>query len=81
MILSPFEDPVTLTRSWCLWEIYCTVEAPGCVFEVALPEAQQAAFETALHSDLPSIKGPIQGEPPTISHSARARVRAPPAPP
>ena len=80
MILSPFEDPVPLTRSWCLWEIYCTLEAPGCVFEVALPEAQQAAFEVALHADLSSIKGPIQGKPETQIRIARVRA-ASPAPP
>ena len=80
MILSPFEDPVPLTRSWCLWEIYCTLEAPGCVFEVALPEAQQTAFEVALHADLSSIKGPIQGKLETQIRTARVRA-ALPAPP
>ena len=69
MVLVPFGDPVTFTRSWCLWEIVCTLEAQqaGCVFDVALPEAQQGAFEAALHTDLASIKGPIQGESPPVA--------------
>ena len=84
LVLSPWRNPIPLRRSWCLWEIVCTLEAPKapkagllthslsttyfgaisnpcCVFDVALPEAQQGAFEAALHTDLASIKGPIQG--------------------
>jgi len=25
VVLSPWENPIPLTRSWCLWEIYCTI--------------------------------------------------------
>ena len=29
LVLAPWQDPVVLTRSWCLWEIYCILEFLG----------------------------------------------------
>ena len=47
MVLSPWDKPVPLTRAWCLWEMYCTVDT-GARFSVCLSTAQRAAFEVAI---------------------------------
>ena len=44
MMLSPWEQPVTLTRAWCLWELYSTVSV-GASFCVCLGATEQASFE------------------------------------
>jgi tetratricopeptide (TPR) repeat protein len=51
MMLSPWSSPLPLTRSWCLWELYCTVKT-GSTFAVCLGPAEQAAFEAALMQNL-----------------------------
>ena len=51
MVLAPWDDPVVLTRLWCLWELHCTASAPGARFSVALGPAQRRAFEGALLTD------------------------------
>ena len=47
MVLSPWHRPVPLTRSWCLWELYCTVDV-GADFSVCLAPAEEEAFRVAL---------------------------------
>ena len=47
MVLSPWHNPLPLTRAWCLWEVFCTVDA-GAEFSVCLGPAEEAAFEAAL---------------------------------
>ena len=37
------ENPATLQRALCLWEIYCTIEAKS-KFEIALNEGQREQF-------------------------------------
>eukprot|EP01045_Picozoa_sp_COSAG04_P022049 COSAG04_NODE_2438_length_4122_cov_20.274422_2_plen_607_part_01 len=49
MMLSPWDDPIPLTRAWCLWELHCTV-ATGATFSVCLGPAEQAAFEKTILS-------------------------------
>jgi tetratricopeptide (TPR) repeat protein len=42
MVMSPWDKPVTLTRAWCILELYaCCSSSTPCRFEVALPNAQQ----------------------------------------
>ena len=44
LILQPLNDPVVLTRGWCLYEIYfCTIEK-NCKFKVALSATEQGNF-------------------------------------
>ena len=43
MLLSPWDKPVPLTRSWCLWEAFCTHDV-GAGFSVCLPATQREAF-------------------------------------
>ena len=47
MILSPWNNPIPLTRAWCLFEIYCTAECK-CKFEVAISQADQENFLEAI---------------------------------
>jgi hypothetical protein len=35
MALAPWNDPVPLTRGWCIWEIYCSIDT-GADSQVAM---------------------------------------------
>ncbi len=52
-IMSPFEDPASFKRVWCLWEVYLSTRYAK--LEVALPPDQKERFEEALLSDPYSI--------------------------
>eukprot|EP00808_Paulinella_micropora_P002834 g33194.t1 len=54
LILSPWRNPLPLTRSWCLWEIFCTRDTGGR-FEICLSQDEAKDFEDALVNDFPSI--------------------------
>jgi len=54
LVLSPWDDPVPLTRSWCLYELWSTMEQKANLV-LRLPEAQQAAFKKALIADFNSV--------------------------
>ena len=47
LVLQPWHAPVPLKRSWCLWEIFCTVLTDVRV-EVLLPPGQSEEFHDAL---------------------------------
>lgn len=49
MVLAPWNNPIPLTRAWCLFEIYCTIDT-GSKFEIALNQEQQKLFfEDMIH--------------------------------
>eukprot|EP01047_Picozoa_sp_COSAG01_P003468 COSAG01_NODE_103_length_26263_cov_31.957728_12_plen_744_part_00 len=50
MVLSPWNDPVPLTRAWCLWELFST-DKVGADFRVCLGPDERRAFEAALVED------------------------------
>lgn len=50
MMLSPWDSPVPLTRSWCLWELYCSHKS-GATFSVCLGPDEKTAFEQAILED------------------------------
>eukprot|EP01044_Picomonas_judraskeda_P002999 COSAG03_NODE_232_length_10264_cov_2.708706_11_plen_200_part_00 len=50
MVLSPWDAPQPLTRSWCLWELYCTYSA-RIPFSVCLGPDERRAFEAAILED------------------------------
>ncbi len=52
MVLSPWNNPIPLTRAWCLWELYCTAHMT-CKFEVAMTENTTEQF-------LDDMKDPIE---------------------
>ena len=47
MVLSPWIDPIPLTRAWCLFEIYCSV-ITNSKFEVAMSKNEQESFFIAM---------------------------------
>ena len=47
MVLAPWDRPVVLTRMWCLWEMFCTVDTKS-TFHISLGAAQEQALEAAL---------------------------------
>jgi len=54
MVLLPWRDPRPLTRAWCLWELFCTVQS-GAAFEVLLPAAERLDFERTLVADFGAV--------------------------
>lgn len=63
MILSPWNDPIPLTRAWCIWELYCTI-VTHCQFEIALSLTQKEEFFNFIgeHRQIEDIFGMINGE-------------------
>ena len=54
LMLHTFDEPLALSRSWCLWEILASVLAVaerGCTFEVLLEPAQCEELAHALRSN------------------------------
>ena len=43
LILMPWDDPIPLTRAWCIWEILSTI-AGLAKLEICLPAVEQEAF-------------------------------------
>lgn len=49
LVLSPWSAPLPLRRSWCLWEILCTIQDAGVRFSVQLSEAEEKDFLASEH--------------------------------
>ena len=45
--ISPWNDPISLTRAWCLFELYCTATTDS-KFEVAMSRQHQTLFFEAI---------------------------------
>eukprot|EP01051_Picozoa_sp_SAG22_P016775 SAG22_NODE_2442_length_2566_cov_9.678962_3_plen_459_part_01 len=50
MVLNPWNEPLVLSRLWCLWELHCAV-ATGSSFGICLSPEQRAAFRASLLVD------------------------------
>ena len=50
IIWSPWNNPIPLTRAWCLFEIYCTIECE-CDLEIAMSESDKKEFLKAVKAD------------------------------
>ncbi|EGD80200.1 mbre TPR repeat protein [Salpingoeca rosetta] len=48
LVLMPWQDPVPLTRAWCLWEIFCGISNEGTEVDIRLPNSEQQALEGAI---------------------------------
>ena len=55
LVLSPWADPIPLTRSWCLWEITCTYTC-GAQLSVVLSPNEVENFEAALGEDFERVE-------------------------
>ena len=47
LVLQPWHAPLPLTRSWCLWEIFSTLDG-GKELKIVLSPAQRADFQETL---------------------------------
>mmetsp|Transcript_3297 Transcript_3297/g.4554 ORF Transcript_3297/g.4554 Transcript_3297/m.4554 type:complete len:310 (-) Transcript_3297:10-939(-) len=50
MIMEPWENPIPLTRVWCLWEVYCASNTK-CPFEVAMSVEESKRFRHTVRRD------------------------------
>lgn len=48
LVMSPWRDPVVVTRAWCLWEIVCALYQENVRLEVKLPRVQQQLLRAAM---------------------------------
>eukprot|EP00911_Craspedida_sp_UC1_P002135 UC1_evm1s1642 len=48
LVLSPWSDPIPLTRAWCLWEILCAMDQDGVELVIRLPRSQRRGFHQGL---------------------------------
>jgi tetratricopeptide (TPR) repeat protein len=55
LVLSPWYDPIPITRAWCLWEIMCALGQPGVTLEVMLPSKQISELKDGICRYPPSI--------------------------
>ena len=51
LILQPWNNPVPLTRAWCLFEIYCTAITKSKL-EIAMPSAEESSFLKAISEEV-----------------------------
>ncbi|KAF0700900.1 Aste57867_8586 [Aphanomyces stellatus] len=73
MVLSPWNNPTTLTRTWCVFEIYVAI-VTNARFEVAMGKTQKQSFLDDIQDDNGFYKmlGSIKSE---NSHTAMASDR------
>eukprot|EP01041_Mallomonas_annulata_P000523 gene523-999_t len=50
LVLSPWNDPIPLTRAWCLWEILSTIRTDS-IMTVQLSQQQRHEFQQKLRQD------------------------------
>jgi tetratricopeptide (TPR) repeat protein len=64
LIMSPWNDPVPITRAWCLFEIMCTLQCrqhAGVRFDIMLPAAERAALQHGIALSFQSILNALIG--------------------
>jgi hypothetical protein len=44
MVLAPWNNPIPLTRGWCIWELYSTIDSEGCEFDITMTPESERAF-------------------------------------
>jgi len=47
LVLEPWHDPIPITRAWCLWEIFCTIDTKS-EFSITMCEEQLRDFKMKL---------------------------------
>jgi tetratricopeptide (TPR) repeat protein len=50
MVLSPWNDPIPLTRAWCIWELYSTIITKS-KFEIAMSRKDRLQFLEDVRQD------------------------------
>eukprot|EP00298_Acanthocystis_sp_HF-20_P022581 c30590_g1_i1.p1 GENE.c30590_g1_i1~~c30590_g1_i1.p1 ORF type:complete len:914 (+),score=182.28 c30590_g1_i1:38-2779(+) len=54
VVISPWNSPSYFTRSWCLWELYCTIKS-GSNFQIIMPSNQNDLFIKEIWHNFSSI--------------------------
>ena len=74
MVLAPWNDPIPLTRGWCVWELYCSIEGKkkGCRFEIALSSESENQFIRDIDKDPTEVINKMLA---TIDCSVATRTR------
>lgn len=66
LIMTPWHDPIPLTRAWCLWEIFCALEQEenGVELVIRLPPGQAASLLQGVCDDAnPVIEALVRIDP------------------
>ena len=74
MVLNPWNEPLVLSRLWCLWELHCAV-ATGSSFGICLSPEQRAAFRARALDSLQNLRkqGFLASEPELFGEFDRIR--------
>ena len=51
LLFSPWNDPIPMTRAWCLFEMNHTIDSKTCKMSVLLPEKERQALKEAVIED------------------------------
>lgn len=55
LVMSPWNDPVPLTRAWCLWEIKCAIESSEVKLYVTLTAKQHEMLQQNVVNDAATL--------------------------
>jgi Flp pilus assembly protein TadD len=59
MVITPWNNPVTLTRAWCIWEIFCTIDTET-KFEILMNKNQMKNLDDDLRMNECGCSGIIK---------------------
>eukprot|EP00658_Telonema_sp_P-2_P042488 TRINITY_DN30509_c0_g1_i1.p1 TRINITY_DN30509_c0_g1~~TRINITY_DN30509_c0_g1_i1.p1 ORF type:complete len:541 (-),score=110.76 TRINITY_DN30509_c0_g1_i1:8-1630(-) len=54
-LVTPWDDPANLKRTWCVFEAFLTISVPGCTLELIMPPHQDGSFRRTLTEDFEKI--------------------------
>eukprot|EP00053_Salpingoeca_punica_P024826 m.14785 g.14785 ORF g.14785 m.14785 type:complete len:518 (+) comp7228_c0_seq1:82-1635(+) len=54
LVMAPWQDPIPMTRAWCLWEIHCAIEGK-IPLSIGLPPNQRDAFQQGVTESFDAI--------------------------
>lgn len=57
LVLHPWKNPVILSRCWCLWEIYCSIQADATI-EFVLSKREEAGLRQTFREALAEERNP-----------------------
>jgi tetratricopeptide (TPR) repeat protein len=55
MIMTPWDQPIPITRAWCVWELFCTIDTKSTL-EIALTRDQKIKFGEDLRKDVSKLE-------------------------
>ena len=59
LVLAPWNNPIPITRAWCLWEIMCALSQNGVELTINLPTNQENALLDGVEADPDSISNAL----------------------